>query len=137
MITARGWVCRASPASSAGALRGLTGTVTAPSAARASQHSRYGGVVRAVVITRSPRRIPAARSTSASPPTRWAASAKLIVVSSVRSQVPSGSRPAAAASSRGIVPAYSEAGPVMPETIRCCRGGNASTALGLACAGEL
>ena len=40
VMTARGLVWRASPASSAGELRGLAATVTTPSEARASQHSR-------------------------------------------------------------------------------------------------
>src|SRR5215472_344321 len=48
VMIARGRVGWAGPASSAGALRGLADTVTAPMDARASQHSRYGPVVRAV-----------------------------------------------------------------------------------------
>jgi hypothetical protein len=40
LIRARGDTCRAIPAISAGALRGLTDTVTAPSVGSASQHSR-------------------------------------------------------------------------------------------------
>ena len=104
VISARGETWPASPASSAGALRGLTGTVTAPSAARASQHSRYGGVVRAVIMTRSPRRTPAAASVRATPATRCAAASNVISVSSSRSQTRPASRAAAAASSRGIVP---------------------------------
>jgi hypothetical protein len=40
VISGRGRVWATSPASSAGALRGLTGTVTAPIDASASQHSR-------------------------------------------------------------------------------------------------
>jgi hypothetical protein len=40
LIRARGDTCRAIPAISAGALRGLTATVTAPSVGSASQHSR-------------------------------------------------------------------------------------------------
>ena len=54
VMTARGLVWCASPDSSAGELRGLAATVTAPIEARASQHSRYDGVVRSVTITRSP-----------------------------------------------------------------------------------
>ena len=107
LIRARGEVCRTSPASSAGVLRGLTDTMTAPSEGSASQHIRYSGVDLAVTITRSPRPTPASRRARVTPATRSAAWPKVSVISSVRSQTPSGSRSAAAASSRGIVPEYS------------------------------
>ena len=85
-------------------LRGLTATATAPSAVRASQQSRYGGVVLAVSMTRSPRRTPAAVSAAAAAAVATAAPPKVSDPSSLRIQVPSGSRSAAAASSPGIVP---------------------------------
>ena len=49
-----GWTWPISPASSAAELRGLTATAMAPIDVAASQHSRYGGVVLAVSMTRSP-----------------------------------------------------------------------------------
>ena len=62
---------------------------------------------RAVIMTRSPRRTPAAVSASAVSPTAATVPPKVSDPESLRSQVPSLSRSAAAASSRGMVPAYS------------------------------
>ena len=56
-----------SPASSSRVPAGSVGTVTAPSEASANQHRTYGGVVRAVTTTRSPRPTPVSRSRSAEP----------------------------------------------------------------------
>ena len=103
VISARGRVCWARPASSAGALRGLAETTTAPSAVRASQQIRYSGVVRAVTITRSPCPIPASRRPRAAFVTWPSAPAKLSVPSSLRTQMPSGSRAAASARTCGMV----------------------------------
>jgi len=103
VTTSRGSTWCSGPVSSSAVEEGSVGTVTAPMAARANQHSRYGGVVRAVRTTRSPRRTPAARSRSATRPTWPAAPAKDRMPSSVRSQIPPGSRPAAADGSSGIV----------------------------------
>ena len=51
VTTARGCTWPTSPASSSRVLAGSVGTVTAPRAARASQHRTYAGVVRAVTTT--------------------------------------------------------------------------------------
>src|SRR4051794_34836801 len=93
----RAWV--SNPASSAAVARGLVGTAMAPSTVVASRVSRYGGVLCAVSTTRSPRRTPASCSPAATNATRAAAPANDSVPSSVRSQVPYGSRAAAARSS--------------------------------------
>ena len=103
VTSARGRVCWARPASSAGALRGLTDTTTAPSAVTASQQIRYSGVVRAVTMTRSPGPMPAPRRPRAAAATWRSAPAKLSVPSSVRTQMPSGSRAAASARTCGMV----------------------------------
>ena len=102
-MSARGRVCWASPASSAGALRGLTDTTTAPSVVSASQQIRYSGVVRAVTMTRSPCRTPASRRLAAAAPVWRSAAAKLSVPASLRTQMPSGSRAAASARTCGMV----------------------------------
>src|SRR5262245_25263800 len=110
VMSARGWTCPTSPASSGAVPDGSVGTVTAPSDASASQVSRYGGVVRAVITTRSPRRTPASRRWSAMTATRPAAPPNVNVPSSVRNHVPRGSRPAAATTSPGIVSCIGAAG---------------------------
>ncbi len=102
IMAGRTWPIR--PASSAVVLRGFTATATAPIDVSASQLSRYAGVVAAVSITRSPDRTPASASAAAVRPTAATAPANVSSPSSLRSQVPSGSRSAAASSSRGMVP---------------------------------
>ncbi len=121
MISARGRACWARPASSAAVLRGLTDTTTAPSAVTASQQMTYSGVVRAVIMTRSPGPRPAPRRPRAAPATWRSAPAKLSVPSSVRIQMPSGSRAAASTRTCGIVRLAAGPDRASPGTVRMIR----------------
>jgi hypothetical protein len=66
LIRAFGWTWPIRPSRSCSVADGSVGTVTAPMDANASQHNRYGGVVRAVTMTRSPFPMPCSRNRPAS-----------------------------------------------------------------------